>query len=50
MTKIYISNDHIEIENTLLSMPYSIMTDIETADKEKISLLRIVMFGVIGAL
>lgn len=49
-TKMYIYNDHIEIENPPLTIPYSEMTNIENADKEKISLLRVVMFGVIGVL
>ncbi len=49
-TKMYFYEDHIEIENTQLTIPYSDMSNIENADKEKISLFRVVMFGVVGAL
>jgi hypothetical protein len=49
-TKMYFYEDHLEIENPQLTIPYSAMTNIENADKEKISLFRVVMFGVIGAL
>ncbi len=49
-TKTYIYNDQVEIENPQLTIPFSAMTNIENADKEKISLFRVVMFGVVGAL
>jgi hypothetical protein len=47
---MYFYEDHIEIENPQLDIPYSTMTNIENADKDKVSLFRVAMFGVIGAL
>jgi hypothetical protein len=49
-TKVLIYKDRIHIERLNLQVKYSSMTNIENADEKKISALRVVLLGVIGAL
>lgn len=49
-TKVLIFKDRLEMEKLNLQVKYSAMTNIENADEKKISALRVVLLGVIGAL
>ena len=47
---VYLYHDRIELENPNLIIPYKRMTNIESADEERISAFRVVMLGILGAL
>lgn len=49
-TKVLIYSDRLEVEKLNLKIPYASMTNIENADESKISAMRVVLLGVIGAL
>lgn len=49
-TKVLIYKDKIVVEKLNLEVPYLSMTNIENADEKKISAMRVVLLGVIGAL
>ncbi len=48
--RMYLYNDRIELEDPELTITYQNMSNIENADENKISALRVAMFGIIGAL
>jgi hypothetical protein len=49
-TKVLIFGDRLEVEKLNLKVPYAAITKIENADESKISAMRVVLLGVIGAL
>lgn len=49
-TKVLIYKDKVEVEKLNLQVPYTAMTHIENADEKKISAMRVVLLGLIGAL
>ena len=50
VTPVSIYSDKIEVGALGLQIPYSSMTNIENMDEQKISALRVIGFGIIGAL
>lgn len=49
-SRIYLYYDRIQLENPDLVIPYQSITNIENMDEKKISALRVVALGIIGAL
>lgn len=49
-SRMYFYNERIELENPRIVIPYQSITNIQNADEKTISALRVVMFGIVGAL